>query len=201
MTQDNTNKYITVAYKLFTYAESEQPELQEEATVEIPFQFISGLGMTLDAFEAQIVSLEAGDTFDFTLNTEEGYGEYDEAGCQAVPRSIFEINGKLDNRYIYEGAIVPLTNAEGGRFNGLIVEIGEDTITVDLNHPLAGKNLNFAGKVVQSRPATNEEIQDALKSMTGEGGCCGCGGGDCGDGGCEGGDCGGGCGGGCSCGN
>jgi FKBP-type peptidyl-prolyl cis-trans isomerase SlyD len=52
-----------------------------------------------------------------------------------------------------------------------------------LNHPHAGKDLNFKGEVVTSRPATTEEIQSLLHMLTGEGGCGGCCGGDC-DGGC-----------------
>ena len=52
-----TNKYITVAYKLYAIEDGER-EFTEEATVEHPFQFISGLGLTLDAFESQIKGLD-----------------------------------------------------------------------------------------------------------------------------------------------
>lgn len=72
------NKYITVAYKLYSIEDGER-EFTEEATVEHPFQFISGLGLTLDAFEEQIKSLNAGDKFDFTIACTDAYGEYDEA--------------------------------------------------------------------------------------------------------------------------
>lgn len=190
------NKYITVAYKLYAPMEGNDHELIEEATKEVPFQFISALGMTLDAFEAQIAPLQAGATFDIKLSQEEAYGPFIPEGVQKVPASIFMIDGKLDKRYIYEGAVVPLQNADGERFNGTITEISDTEITVDLNHPLAGKELNFVGEVIESREATNKEIQDALNMMTG-GGCGGCGGGSCGscgEGGC--GSCGeGGCGG------
>lgn len=189
------NKYITVAYKLYAPMEGSNRELIEEATREVPFQFISALGMTLDAFEAQITPLEPGAKFDIKLSEDEAYGPFIPEGVQKVPASIFMIDGKLDKRYIYEGAVVPLQNADGERFNGTITEIGEKDITVDLNHPLAGKELNFVGEVLESREATNKEIQDALNMMTG-GGCGGCGGGcgNCGEGGCEG-NCEGGCGG------
>lgn len=186
MATENKNKYIAVMYKLYTAAPGEEPELMEETAEGEPFIFVSALGMTLDAFEAQIVSLKAGDTFDFTLAPADAYGEYEASGKQAVPRSVFEINGKLDSRFIYEGAVVPLNSPDGARFNGLIVEIGEQTITVDINHPLAGKSLNFVGSVVEARDATNEEIRDALNQITGCGGCGGgCGGGNCGGGGCD----------------
>lgn len=187
------SKYIRVSYEL-TAIEGEERESIETATAEQPFLFVSGLGMTLDAFEAQITPLQTGDDFDFTLSVEDGYGEYDEDRVVEVPKSIFEIDGKVDKKYIYEGAVVPLQNADGQRFNGLIVKIGDNIVNVDLNHPLAGKELNFKGKVIESREATKEEISGILKMLTGEG--CGGGCGGCG-GGCSG-DCGGGCSGGCS---
>ena len=180
MDTENQNKYISVMYKLYTDGQDGKAELIEETAEGDPFIFVSALGMTLDAFEAQIVPLQAGEEFDFTLVPDDAYGDYDEAGKQALPRNVFEINGKLDSRFIFEGAVVPLTSGDGARFNGTIVEIGDEKITVDLNHPLAGKSLNFKGKVVETREATNDEIRDALNQITGcGGGCGGCGGGSC----------------------
>lgn len=180
MATENKNKYISVSYKLYTSGSDEKPELIEETVEGEPFIFVSALGMTLDAFEAQIVPLQVGDKFDFTLNPNDAYGDYEASGKQSLPRKVFEINGKLDSRFIYEGAVVPLASPDGARFNGTIVEIGEESITVDLNHPLAGKSLNFVGEVLESREATNEEVRDALNQITGcGGGCGGCSGGDC----------------------
>ena len=180
MATENKNKYISVSYKLYTNGSDEKPELIEETVEGEPFIFVSALGMTLDAFEAQIVPLNVGEKFNFTLNPNDAYGEYEASGKQSLPRKVFEINGKLDSRFIYEGAVVPLASPDGARFNGTIVEIGEESITVDLNHPLAGKSLNFVGEVLESREATNEEVRDALNQITGcGGGCGGCGGGSC----------------------
>ena len=67
------NKYITVAYKLYSIENGEK-DFEEEAPVEHPFQFISGLGMTLEPFEAQIKDLQIGDKFDFTIPASEAYG-------------------------------------------------------------------------------------------------------------------------------
>ena len=180
MATENKNKYISVSYKLYTNGSDEKPELIEETAEGDPFIFVSALGMTLDAFEAQIVPLNVGEKFNFTLDPNDAYGEYEASGKQSLPRKVFEINGKLDSRFIYEGAVVPLASPDGARFNGTIVEIGEESITVDLNHPLAGKSLNFVGEVLESREATNEEVRDALNQITGcGGGCGGCGGGSC----------------------
>ena len=169
------NKYVAVAYRLYIKDQAGKREMVEEATHEQPFQFVSGLGMTLDDFEAQIVGLQKDDKFDFELTPAQAYGEYEQERVITVPRSTFEIDGRLDKQYIYEGAIVPLQNADGARFNGLIAKIGDAEVVVNLNHPLAGKTLIFVGEVVDIRDATKEEITATLKMLTGEGGCgCGC---------------------------
>ena len=67
MATENPNKYIAVNYKLYTSAPDEEPELVEETAEGDPFIFVSALGMTLDAFEAQIVPLKMGDAFDSPL--------------------------------------------------------------------------------------------------------------------------------------
>ena len=166
---------VAVAYRLYTKDKEGKREMVEEATKEQPFQFVSGLGMTLDDFEAQIVPLEKDAEFDFELTPEQAYGEYEQERVIKVPRSTFEIDGRLDKQYIYEGAVVPLQNADGARFNGIIAKIEEKEVTVDLNHPLAGMTLVFVGEIVDIREATPEEITGTLKMLTGEGGCgCGC---------------------------
>ncbi|MEG2594701.1 MAG: FKBP-type peptidyl-prolyl cis-trans isomerase, partial [Bacteroides sp.] len=163
------NKYITVAYELYTTEDGER-ELMEKATAEHPFQFISGLGTTLDAFESQIVSLNKGDKFEFTIASEDAYGEYSEEHVLDLPKSIFEIDGRFDNERIYAGNVVPLMDAEGHRLNGTVVEVQEDKVVIDMNHPLAGAALTFVGEVIENRPATNEEIQGMVNVMSGEGG-------------------------------
>lgn len=180
------NKYITVAYKLYSIENGEK-DLEEEAFAEHPFQFISGLGLTLETFENQVKDLKTGDKFDFTIPTSEAYGEYDDEQVIDLPKDIFVIEGQFDSERIVEGAVIPLMTSEGQHINGSVVEIKEDTVVMDMNHPLAGCGLNFIGKVMTNRPATNEEISEAVRMMSGSGGCgcsCnGCGGG-CGDQGC-----------------
>lgn len=186
----DTNKYITVAYKLYSIEDGER-EFTEEAPVEHPFQFISGLGLTLEAFERQLEGLNPGDKFDFTIASADAYGEYDEDHVIDLPREIFLIDGKFDSEHIVEGAVIPLMTAEGQRINGSVVEVKDDVVVMDMNHPLAGCDLNFVGEVVTNRPATNEELAEAARMMSG--GCGGCGGGCCGDGDCGEGGCGSGC--------
>ena len=106
-----------------------------------------------------------------------------------LDRSIFQINGHFDHENIFVDAIVPLQNEEGNRFYGRVMDITDDKVKMDLNHPLAGKTLNFKGKVLEKREASNQEIQNLVNFLSGEGGCgCGCGdcGGGCGDHECDG---------------
>lgn len=189
--EQTPNKYMTVAYELYTEMDGKM-ELTEQAPVEHPFQFITGMGFTLEAFEKNLINLNAGDKFDFTLSVDDAYGPHMPEGVQELPKSVFEINGKFDSEHIKEGLVIPMMNQQGERFNATVTEITENTVTVDLNHPLAGKELNFKGQVVVSRDATNQEIEDLVKMMTGGcgGNCGGCGGNCGGDEGCNcGGDC------------
>ena len=177
------NKYITVAYELYTDNEKGIHELVEKAPVEHPFQFITNMGVALDAFEAKVAALAEGENFDFTLTADEAYGPYEEAHVIDLDKDIFCIDGRFDKNTIYPGNVIPLVNADGNRFQGLILEVTDSKVKVDLNHPLAGKDLHFRGEVVTSRPATVAEIQAMAQMLSGEGGC-GCGCDDCG-GGCH----------------
>ncbi|MCR4766109.1 MAG: FKBP-type peptidyl-prolyl cis-trans isomerase [Bacteroidaceae bacterium] len=177
------NKFITVAYKLYTIEDGDR-DFAEEATAEKPFEFISGLGFTLPLFEEKVKDLQTGETFDFVIGKEDAYGIYDERRIVSLPKSTFEIDGKFDDEHIVEGAIIPLMNAEGQHFNASVSSITEKEVTVDLNHPLAGCDLHFTGSIIENRPATNEEMAAITKVMSGEGGCsCDCDhcGGGCGD--------------------
>lgn len=180
MEQQTPNKYVTVAYELYTDNDKGIHELVEKAPIEHPFQFISGLGIALDSFESKILVLAEGETFDFVLKVDEAYGPYEQDHVIELPKETFAINGRFDKDMVYPGAVLPLVNADGMRFQGLVLELKDNTVIIDLNHPLAGKDLHFKGQVVTMRDATNEEIQ-ALINHEG----CNCGG-DC-EGGCEGG--------------
>lgn len=173
------NKYIALTYKLYSIEEGKK-DLEEETTAEHPFQFISGLGLTLDSFEDQVKDLKPGDKFDFIISSADAYGEYDPEHIIDLPKDIFVVEGKFDSERVVEGEIIPLMTAEGQRINGSVVEVKDDVVVMDMNHPLAGCDLNFVGEIVESRPATNEELAEVAHMMSGGGCSCGCD--DCGDG-------------------
>ena len=183
------NNYITVAYKLYVKDEDDkEEELVEECSAEHPFMFISNLGHTIPAFESAVADLQKGSAFDFVIPCKDAYGEFNDELMFDVEKKMFEINGVFDSQHIYEGNIIPLQGEDGSRFHGTVIEVKDDAVTLDLNHPRAGQDLHFIGTVCENRPATNEEITATLNYMSGEGcggGCGSCGG--CGDeGGCGG---------------
>ena len=167
----STNKFVALSYDL-TVGEGEERELMEKATAETPLEFIFGTDSMLQAFEKNIDGLAEGDSFDFTLTPEEAYGEYDDDHVVDLPRNIFEQDGVLNEEVIFEGNTVPMMDTNGNRLNGSVVEVKEDVIKMDFNHPLAGETLNFSGKVLTVRESTPEEIAALFAP---QGGGCGCG--------------------------
>lgn len=176
------NKYIAVAYKL--YAESEGKKVMvEEATAEQPFNFVSGLAITIPEFEKAVVALNKGDEFDFVLDAAHAYGEHVAERVLDLDKKMFYVDGHFDDKNIYKDAIIPLQNEDGNRFMGHVLEVNDTIVKVDLNHPLAGKSLNFKGTVIESREISKEELQEYVNNLN-AGGC---------GGGCD--HCGGSCGG------
>lgn len=192
----DSNKFIAASYQLFDATEG-KGDLLEQTAENRPFIFVSGMSATLPAFEEHIVSLSKGDSFDFTLSPADAYGEYVAERVIELEKEIFSVDGKFDAQHVQVGAIIPLQNGDGVRFNGVVLEIGDKVVKIDLNHPFAGKSLHFKGEIIESRDASAEEIAGMAKLLSGEGGggCSGCNG-HCGEGGCGEGGCGeGGCGG------
>ena len=173
------NKFLAVTYKLYTGNGGEEM-LIEEATQERPFVFLSGFGVALDAFEQQILATPENESFDFVIKKADAYGETDPERIVKLPKDTFIVNGKFDSEHVKKGEQIPLQNEEGQRFWGRVDEITDEEVTINLNHPLAGMDLHFVGRVIENRPASNQEISDLLNAMSG--GCGGCGGG-CGEGG------------------
>ncbi len=165
---------VTAEYQLFVLNEDGSQELMEATTTDNPLQYLHGVGMMMPKFEENLEGLAIGDTFEFELKCQDAYGEHSEENIIDLPMNVFTNDGTLDEEKFFVGAIVPLVDNSGERINAEIVNIGEKEITVDLNHPLAGENLYFKGKVLAIDTPTEEELQ----AMFGGGGCgggCGCG--------------------------
>lgn len=190
------NKFVSVIYDLHV-GEGDERELMERATKEQPLNFIFGIGSMLPDFEQHLSGLDQGAKFAFSLTPDKAYGEHEESHVVELPKHLFEVDGKFDDEHIKEGATVPMMNSNGERMNGSVLEVKDDLVVMDFNHPLAGETLHFSGEVIDVHEPTDEEIAEMNKLMSG-----GCGGGchSCDDDGCGDHDYGGGCGGGCHCG-
>ena len=178
--ENKTNKLIAAQYQLFTISDNGERKLVEETTKEQPFVFITGFDAALDALEEHLENLKLGEKFDFELEKEKAFGEYEPSRVIELNKEMFIVDGQFDSKNIFKGAQIPLKNEDGNFFIGTVLEIGDAAVKVDLNHPLAGKKLNFKGYIIENREATKDEIKTMLSHMNG-GGC----GGDCG--GCAGG--------------
>ena len=185
---------VSLAYKMYVKADDGTEELWEEATEKRPLVYCHGTGMMLPSFEAQIEGKEQDEEFDFVINKDEAYGDYDPAGQMTFAKEMFyTADGVFDEDRVIEGNIIQMLTEDRQRVNAQVIEVNDDNVVLDLNHPLAGEDLHFVGKVVRVRYPSMKELNTARKR---EAGCCGgCGGGGCDNGGCGGGGCEGGCGG------
>ncbi|HWY35747.1 MAG TPA: hypothetical protein VNX68_13965, partial [Nitrosopumilaceae archaeon] len=70
----------------------------------------------------------------------------------------FFVEGKFDEERVKIGEELPMLDAEGHEMYGLVVQVGEEHVTMDFNHPLAGHDLHFSGEILEVRDATPEEL-------------------------------------------
>jgi FKBP-type peptidyl-prolyl cis-trans isomerase SlyD len=167
---------VTLTYDL--RIDDENGEMIEQATEAQPLQFLYGAGMMLPSFESQLAGMRQGDPFVIKLNKNDAYGDVNHDAIIELPKHVFLVNGQFDSEMISEGNTVPMMSSNGQRMNGLVLEVTEENVKMDFNHPLAGEDLYFAGKIMEVRAATDDEI---AQTLSGSGGC-GCGSGGCGSG-------------------
>ena len=170
----SANKFVSLTFDLHV-GEGDERELMDQATSDNPMNFIYGTGMMLESFEDHLKSLQPGDSFSFTLTPEEGYGEADD--YIELPKEMFEVEGKFDTELIVEGAVLPMMDRQGNRFQGIVIEIKDDGIVMDFNHPLAGETLHFSGSILDVHEPTAGEIAELTTrgcSPESCGGCSGC---------------------------
>lgn len=166
---------VTLTYDL--KIDDENGEVIEQATEEQPLQFLYGAGVMLPKFESQLAGLREGEPFTIKLGKSEAYGEVNQDAVVELPKHVFLVNGQFDAELIKVGNTVPMMSSNGQRLNGLVLEVNDEVVKMDFNHPLAGEDLFFAGKVLEVREASDEEVAQIL---SGGGGGCGCGSGGCG---------------------
>jgi FKBP-type peptidyl-prolyl cis-trans isomerase SlyD len=133
-------------------------EIIEETRAGDPLMFLYGNGQMLPKFEEHLESLQTGDAFEFTLASEDAYGEVDQDAIIDLEKSIFEVEGKIDNEMLAIGNVIPMRDDQGHMLQGTVVSVSNDSVRMDFNHPMAGNTLHFAGEVIEVRDATAEEL-------------------------------------------
>ena len=159
----------TVVQMHYTLTSDEGETIDSSAGRE-PLQYIQGAHMIVVGLEKAMEGHEVGDKFDVKVIPREGYGEYDERLTQEVPLDVFQGVDK----------VVPgmqfFAQTPAGPMPIRIKSVAGDKATIDANHELAGKNLNFAIEVVSVREATEEELNPQGHCCCGGDGECECGG-------------------------
>ncbi len=162
------NNVVFISYQLAFPDEDGQPDVVEIVDENEPMVFIHGLSGLPEAFEKNLLGLNEGDTFDFSISAEDAYGNVDPNAIIQLPKSIFQAEDQSADDILQIGNFIPMTDDQGNRMQGLVVSIEGETVTMDFNHPLAEKTLMFQGKILKIREATPEEI--AHGHVHGEGG-------------------------------
>jgi FKBP-type peptidyl-prolyl cis-trans isomerase SlyD len=144
---------VSLTYDLYVNNAEGQEELVESTTLEQPLTFLFGAGQMLPKFEENLSTLSTGDKYDFKLSAGDAYGEHSEEAVANLPKEMFQGQDLPEI-----GSVLPLQDNQGNHFQGQVVSIAEDSIIVDLNHPMAGQELHFKGEIVNVRPANPEEL-------------------------------------------
>jgi FKBP-type peptidyl-prolyl cis-trans isomerase SlyD len=116
-----------------------------------PLVYLHGAGFLVPGLEKALYDREVGDSFELDVDAAEAYGEYEEDLVQSVPGELF------DGMEVAEGDTF-VADTDDGHRPVTVVEVTEEFVKVDANHPLAGVNLHFSVTVRDVRAATAEEI-------------------------------------------
>lgn len=116
--------------------------------------FIQGHGQIVPGLEEAIYGMRVGDEKEVVVSPADGYGEYDEDDVQRVPRSALSEDLELT---LGQGLRMRDRETEE-EFRAYVVDLGDDYVILDFNHPLAGQTLHFEVKIVELRPATADDL-------------------------------------------
>ncbi len=143
-----TNTVVTIDY---TLKDDDQSVLDTSQGQE-PLSYIHGIGNLIPGLEKALAGKSEGDRVQVTIPPEEAYGKRDEDLLQAIPRERFERANEIEVGMQFH------TQSDEGMQVVTVVGVDGDNITIDGNHPLAGKTLHFDVEIVGVREASAEEI-------------------------------------------
>lgn len=117
-----------------------------------PLEFEVGAGMVIKGFDEAVIGMEVGDEKEVKIEAKDAYGEPNDQLKQTVPKDQLPKDQEPQ-----VGMVLGIATPDGRQFPAKIIEVNDDNIVIDLNHPLAGKNLNFRLKLVSIEEASAEE--------------------------------------------
>lgn len=124
-------------------------EIVERTTEEEPLRFVLGEDPMLPKFEEAVSGLSAGESFIVSIPCSDAYGEEDNELFMEFPKSEFlGDDGELDDELFAVGEVIPMQTQEGQVVHGIVTEVKLNSLVIDFNHPLAGENLYFEGRLV-----------------------------------------------------
>lgn len=188
----SNQKMVTLSYTL--RKGDKKGEIIEKTTDANPLKFVYGMGLMLPMFEENLLGKKMGEAFEMSIAAAEAYGEVDKDAIVDIPKDIFVFDGVFDAEKFAVGCEIPMQTSDGRHLNGTILEVGDASLKMDFNHPLAGIDLFFEGDIIEVRDASDEELAALTQGCGGGCGSCGgsCGsqdgedcGSNCGCGGCE----------------
>lgn len=153
----NKDKLVRVHYRL--YRGEDTSDLVEETYGNDPMEYIQGLGLLIPAFEAQLLGKEAGDAFDFVIPVDDAYGRVNPDLQMTLPKETFFVDGVFDEEMVHTGAILPMLTSDGQQIEGEVIDVWEEGVDMDFNHPLAGETLHFVGEVTEVRDPSPDELE------------------------------------------
>ena len=121
----------------------------EEIQKDKPVVFRFGIGHLFPEFEQNLKGLKAGDSFDVYISAENAFGPIDTYALFDVPKDTFAIDGEVDESFFLPGKKVSMHDNDGNQHTGRMVTILDDAVTINFNHPLAGKNLRYKGTIIE----------------------------------------------------
>ena len=131
---------------------SDSGEVIDSSSGADPLTYLQGHGNLIPGLERELEGKQSGDKLTVRIAPADGYGEMDDTLIQAVPRAAFA--GAPD---IQVGMQFQAQSNHGPR-TVTVTKVETDVVTVDGNHPLAGKHLNFAVEIIDVRAASEEEL-------------------------------------------
>ena len=147
---DTVQDHIVVKLDYTLIVEDEIMESTEDGEA---IEFIQGIGQIIPGLEEALYEMKVGEKKTVVIQPEDAYGIYDPDSLEVAKKDEFSEEIPLD-----VGTFLDLRDDEGEVLSAQIIEEDEDTVTLDFNHPLAGKTLTFEITISGLRPATEEEL-------------------------------------------